>query len=729
MAATPASMLRIISQGLQDRERLNPPVGQPSTDFYTSVLRKRTRWASQWRRVEFDNLADFGRTATVTLPILGELITRCTLVVHLPNLFESQNRARLAGAVGPHWSWTNAVGHALCSQVDLQIGDQTIDRLDSRLLEILDEQTRPVEHFDSGNILIGRDPTAYTAEAYKGERPYQSRSQTVEVIFPFWWNRGPGPQALPIQALNKDRVQINCQFRNVQDLIYTDARNTDGTMPAIAGATFVDASGAVVPGQAMPRTYRFLDAYWIIEYVSLEDREAAAFRQADLQIPIEQHLAIPVQPTGGARIVRVPLDPGGLIRDITWVAQRVEASTYNAYFLFSRDLGPDASGRIPWWPDTEIPNWDYGDGFIRPGFSDRRSDPIVAATLWTRGMRRFEHEGPSLFRSLIPALGCQRTPLIDRYIYRYDFGFWPTGGLAETLDLPVDEIRGAANWDKVSPKELVVVMNQDSCDRSYWEVDTSQPARTYTSAAYLGTDFAPTTGGFLVELTGAQPDGSDTAGRGAIVRGTIDYQQIQRTPNFQDIYIRPIPNGSAGLTIRNTAGSHTWIAVAGGGGAGTDTGANRGGDAGSAVEISWQGGNALRTHAATATRGGGGGGRLAEADVGLGAQNGTPMGTTDAFVVSLQQTGGSGPGVQTGGDGWLGGGSGSQAGGGGGSYVSALISQVESFTAEETTVATVKLTPLRRVVSPHPEFNIYVWLTRYQMLRINSGRAALMFSA
>lgn len=85
MASTPASMFHIVTTGLQDLERLNPPKGKPTVQFYRSVFMKRTRWASQWRRVDFDNLADFGRKATVTLPQLGELISRVILVVDLPD--------------------------------------------------------------------------------------------------------------------------------------------------------------------------------------------------------------------------------------------------------------------------------------------------------------------------------------------------------------------------------------------------------------------------------------------------------------------------------------------------------------------------------------------------------------------------------------------------------------------------------------------------------------------
>lgn len=782
MSATPASMLHIVTRGLQDIERLNPPRGQPSVDFYKAVFRPRTRWASQWRRVEFDNLADFGRTATVTLPILGELITRATLVIELPDLYAPQRAAEEAALsygdfkclIGPYWSWTNGIGNAVCSNVEFSIGGSVIDRLDSRLLELLDEQTTPTEHWDSTNAMLARNPTDYTQFDFRGLKATQQRPQTLEIVFPFWWNRGPGPQALPIQALAKDKVQISVDFRPLQQCVYTDARvnpanpgaeaTQAGPMPQMAGCGFyqhwpegdggvpiydmtragvscgfgLDKTpyGRVLPDVKMPpaTAWHFQDAYWIVEYVSLEDREAAAYRMADLQIPIEQHMAVPITQTGGSQKIRVPLSQSGLVREMTWVAQREEATDYNAYFLFSRDLAaPGATpSEIPWWPDVRAPDWDYGDGYLRPGFADRRSDPIAAATLWYRGVRRFEHEGPSFFRSLLPALNCRRTPLIDRYVYRYDFGFWPTGGLAETLDLERDEVRGFANWDKIPNKELALTMNLEDCDRTEWETDTSQSVQTYgpNTLRQIELDFVTTTAAFQVELVGAGGALlSDTQGSGAYVKGIVNYQALRRLPMFGSLCVRTNMGGSAALVVTPPATAPagtpvTWIAVAGSGGQGVT---KRGGSASSAVEISWQGGNGAKTHAATATLGGGGGGRLSAA--GVGDPDGQQMPTTPAFALSHTQTGGSAT-AAAGGDGYYGGGSGTEAGGGGGSYVSRWISTVDSATnpVSPATEATVKLTPLRLKKKPQPAFNIYVWLTTYNMLRITNGRGALMFS-
>jgi hypothetical protein len=385
--------------------------------------------------VEFDNLADFGRTAIVTLPINGELITRATLVVELPDIYTPQINAinqQIADpsdnrVIGPYWAWTNSIGHAIIAYVDFMIDGAVIDSFDSQLLEVLDEQTTPVEHFDSTDSLIARDPSSFSdQQTIQTYNPFpiiqpQTNPQTLEIVIPFWWNRGPGPQALPIQALSKDKVQIRVTFRPVQQCVYTSARinaanpplsgnQGAGPLPNIAGCGFFvkDASsstliydagstdnlvrqavtnpfkGRVLPGTTMPTEYHFTDAYWIVEYVSLEDREATAFRLADLEIPIEQHVPLPPIITGGSPRVRIRMDQGGLVRDLTWVAQRVEAPSYNAHFLFSKDLaatGFDAPTNpcdVPWWPNALIPNWNYGDGYVRPGDFGLTTEGVVS---------------------------------------------------------------------------------------------------------------------------------------------------------------------------------------------------------------------------------------------------------------------------------------------------------------------------------------------------------------
>jgi hypothetical protein len=753
MSATPRSMLKVVSSGLQDIERLNAPQGQPSLKFYTHVFRKRTRWASQWRRVEFDNHADFGKKATVTLPILGELITRAVLVVQLPDLFSVQDAASKAGGTGhayPHFNWTNSTGHAIASTVQFSIGEQIVDTVDSRLCEALNDVDGPVEHFISTTELLQREAAGYPGNA----EAFQKSNDTLEIVYPFWWNRGIGPQALPIQALSKDKVQIDVTFRTVQQLIYTVSRAAGGGLPTMAGHQLYSDPELSDPiaGYAMPTDWHFLDAYWIVEYVSLEEREAAAFRQADLQIPFEQHVALPVVATEGAKNVRIRLERGGLVKDMTWVAQRVEAPEYNAYFLFSHDLSPDdfVTPQQIWWPNASIPSWDYGDGYIRPAFCDRRSDPIQAAALYYRGKERFNFEGPSLFRSLVPALGSERTPLINRYVYRWDFGFWPTGGLAEALHLRDDEMRGAANWDKLPGRELLLTMKKDKCDYQRWVAaplvlhpfptehvadvsDQLISLRTDTSGNFFKNGY----NGLRVKLYGAG-NGSG----GAYVEGILDLDELSRLPGFLDIKLRLAKDGSASVVLQQfivQTGSLpvdklTWLAVAAAGGSGAG-----GGAAGSAIEIGQRGGGVERTHQSIAGNGGGGGGRLTTAvegvqespGPGLGAapgiqMPGPPLNVTFVQDFPLAQTGGDAGGGIRGGDGYYGGGAGVTAGGGG-SYVSPYMRYVNTGAGTPTQAARVEIQGLVRQ-ELIPKFNIHIWLRRYNMLRIYGGRGAVMFA-
>jgi hypothetical protein len=788
MAATPESMLRIVTTGLQDTNRLNPILGQPTLRFYSSVYRPRTRWASQWRRVDFDNLADFGKRATVTIPMLGELISRAILVVELPDIYSQQVAAGKAACeidptssiIGPYWSWTNSIGHALCSEVTFTIGDQLIDRLDSRLLEVIDEQTRPVEHFDTTNILIGRDPASYSQFAY--QKP-TAQPQTVQVVLPFWWNRGPGPQILPIQALSKDKVQINVSFPPIQSCVYTDARvNTKnpgpestqaGPMPIMTNSIFYrtdpsgvpiydmirdpavsvstglldlsgmfnvsgllldsnyTVSGSILEGYKMAPIgsddWHFTDAYWIIEYISVDDRVASAFRNADLQLTIEQHIAVPPISTGGSASVRIPIEQGGLVRDITWVAQRAEATDYNAYFLFSRDLANSDAlpAQKPWWPDVGIQDWDFDDGYSRPAFCDRLTDPIEHATIWFQGQRRFELDTPSVFRSFIPALNCGRTPMINRFIYRYDFGFWSSGGLAEAWDMEKDEVRGFSNWDKIEKKELELIINRNTCAPS-WAVDTTYSPMSYSVAQYASVllNFPNATEAFYVEMWGGTP--GQYGGKGAYLAGILNYQQVVNIAGFTSLFVRIVVGGSVSLVAQTKTG-YVWIAVAGGGGAGSIT--HRGGDAGSVVDFGTRG-DGVRTHDPSGNDFGGAGGGRDGTDYipGSGLPDGFQSPSTKEWVLSINSAGGITKAC-AGGDGYYGGGSGVLSGGGGGSYITSYFTEVATKSPISYTkqTGTVKLTPLKSVAQVNPSFTIHSWLTTYNILRIAGGRGTLLF--
>ena len=193
MASTPAQSLTLISTGLAD-PRLQPARGNPDAAQFVKVVRKTTRWAAQWNRVEFDGSPEFGQRVSMTLPRIGQLISGVTIAVTMPDIYTTQLRAiQDAGGtsltnrgafLGPLFGWTNSLGHALIQQIELEIGGAIVETLDSRLLEIMDELYEPLEGVLTKNRMIKRAPNGFN------ERTWLSADLTrVFIPIPFWFSR------------------------------------------------------------------------------------------------------------------------------------------------------------------------------------------------------------------------------------------------------------------------------------------------------------------------------------------------------------------------------------------------------------------------------------------------------------------------------------------------------------------------------------------------------------
>ena len=110
-----AALLRVLHSGIQD-SRLLSPKGQPNVGLFTTVLVKAGRFTTQWVRLDFDTKPNFGTKAVITLPRKGHLISRLFLVCSYPDIFTTQRAAAETGGaafLGPTWTWTNSLGHAL----------------------------------------------------------------------------------------------------------------------------------------------------------------------------------------------------------------------------------------------------------------------------------------------------------------------------------------------------------------------------------------------------------------------------------------------------------------------------------------------------------------------------------------------------------------------------------------------------------------------------------------
>ena len=495
-----ASLLKVISSGIQD-ERLS---FKNTLYPFSKVWNKTGRFTTQWSRLDFENVPQFGTTTYCRLLRKGHLITRLFLVAEMPDIYTPQKRARdIHGAdVFPHFGWTNSLGHSLVQQLTLDIASDRVETISSRLLEMMDEFETPLEKVPTVNELIKRKDNGFTAQSF-GNSP---RPETVVVPLPFWFTRGDSGCALPIDAIPMDEIRVGINFRQLNGLYYSDVHVPTNTSTAegsslwpIINSNFYDKNpndptAQEIPGVQMPalQNLQLGECYIMAEYVYLDQPEANRFRLSDLQVPIVQHYTMDNYDTRGLMNARIRLDIPNPTRNIYFMLNRVEAPSYNAYFLATRDLTGNQNTRpqnqqTPWWPDA-IGLSDRYPAPLRPGFALSNSEPITGYEIDYEGsLVRYRTESPALFRSIVTSYEQRKSPWVNRYYYNFPFGVQN----GYTL---FSKPQGEANLDKIKNRELVInlqksrgALNQTDVPRYviYTYAETYNILRVYGGRAGL----------------------------------------------------------------------------------------------------------------------------------------------------------------------------------------------------------------------------------------------------
>lgn len=469
-----AALLRNLNSGVQD-SRLLSPKGQPRLEMFTKAFIRAGRFTTQFTRLDFDTKPTLGFTASLTIPRKGQLLSRLYLVTTMPDIASpqlvAQKAAATAGAtfLGPTFGWTNSLGHALLTEASLTIGGARCERLDGRLLEVLDEFYTPLEKTTLMNSILPRKDNGFRVGVFGLED-----TQTVAVTpLPFWFSSGDSGAFLPIDAIQADAVVLNVTYAALNSLYLSSAQQVPQTVNVsvageayfpLAGSPFYykdpagkPISGLTGPGSKvlasplsvkMPQTLVLGDTYVMAEYIYLDRPEANRFRIADLQIPITQHYRFEPLDTQMAASVRFPMKIPNPTRNLFFYLQRWEAARYNAPFLATRDLSGQGL-TAPWWPDASGLNvTSLGD--LRPGFSTRESEPLSSLSLVYEGkLVRYWTDAPSMFRSLIPSMEMRKSPWVNRYMYTLPFGL-------QHGHLPGSLPSGEANLDKLLTLDLAL---------------------------------------------------------------------------------------------------------------------------------------------------------------------------------------------------------------------------------------------------------------------------------
>ena len=511
-----AALLRALNSGVQD-DRLLPHSSQPQIQMFLKAFIRAGRFTTQFTRLDFDLRPRLGGKFSLTIPRKGHLISRLYMVTTMPDIAAAQLAARAAcdasGLVfaGPTFGWTNSLGHALLSEATIDIGGARCDRLDGKLLEVLDEFYTPLEKTTLMNTVLPRKDNGFTVGSFG-----LAAAPTVAITpLPFWFSSGDSGLFLPIDAIQTDNVVLNITFNGINSLYVSTGQRLAAAAPdivsglvqrtshecveqadhsvitspttstvtttytpnytPIAGGSYLplaespfyyeNPSGTPVygldgdptkakmvspiPKVTMPSTFTLGDTYIMAEYIYLDKPEANQFRIADIHLPIPQHYPFDQLDTQALPRVRFPLKVPNPTRNLFFYLQRWETVSYNTPFLATRDLSGVGAPNAPWWPDASGLNV-YGVGDYSPGFSTRESEPLNSLELVYEGkLSRYSTDSPSIFRSLIPSFEMRKSPWVNRYFYTLPFGL-------QHGFIPASLCSGEANLDKIVSIDLLM---------------------------------------------------------------------------------------------------------------------------------------------------------------------------------------------------------------------------------------------------------------------------------
>lgn len=364
-------LLQLVAQGKQDVFL----TGNPQITWFKMVYRRYTNFSIESQIIPFDSQPDFGRRITVLLPRKGDLLGALWLEIALPAIFDSTTGAPL--------SYTNATGHALISEVSIEIGEQEIDKQTGEWMEMWSNYTVTADKVQGWNNMIGK-----TTGASQGNAP----SSSVNLYGPlylyvplrFWFCKNPGLY-LPLLALQYHPVRINITLRPLNQMFVVDTPT--------ANPCDVTALSASIQSMNLYGDYIHLDVE--------ERRRFVANAHEYLIEQVQYTPSIPVDTN--ATTVQVPIEFNHPLRELYWIVQRDAAVNAHQWFNYTNLTIGENSGAVS---------------------LNSYQNLITQALIRIEGYDRFDIRFADYFRLVQPYQFHTVIPF-DDFVYSYSFSFHP----------------------------------------------------------------------------------------------------------------------------------------------------------------------------------------------------------------------------------------------------------------------------------------------------------------
>lgn len=298
-----SALLQLVARGRQDVYLTS----NPQFTFFKHVYRRYTQFSMESIPIDFDGNTDFGRRITVVIPRYADLLSSLYIEVDLPPLPQTTGQ--------PINYWVNDIGHALITDVSIEIGDKEIDKHTGEWLQIWTELTTPAEKRQGFNEMIGHwndyPPNIYDV----------SGGLTLTIPLRFWFCNTIGA-ALPLIALQAHPVRIIMHITPFQDLWWSTATPTQLSEPCPS-----------INPVSITRFQMFGD------YIYLDKEERERFAATEHEYLIDQLQIAPVQSIpAGITKMSVPLFFNHCCKEFIWVLQQTRMPYAHEWFNFSTAL-------------------------------------------------------------------------------------------------------------------------------------------------------------------------------------------------------------------------------------------------------------------------------------------------------------------------------------------------------------------------------------------------------
>lgn len=341
----------------------------PETSFFKRTYKRVSNYAIETIDQSIPSLA-WGKGFTVQISRNGDLMSEiwAQFNIALAQLNDDDSGADTV-------RWTNALGHAMFTNITFEIGNNEIDKLTYDYLEIVWELTSDV-NVNVDELVLRSESEAQLIEWTNNGNTLDSDGNAVTQLWvklPFWFSRARS-QSLPIIALQYHDVRVKFTLRKKSELlVYSDSSNTT------LDSTF---DGEVSSG-VLATNFVFLDSM---------ERRLFASNAHEYLIKNIQTSDYHTKKSGDTKLsAQVVFNHP--VTAMYWYVQKKTHQTNKDYF-----------------------NWERTDGL--------GDDTITTATIKFNGSEREKPRGPLYFRVVQPALYFPRTP--RKNVYSYSFSQHPT---------------------------------------------------------------------------------------------------------------------------------------------------------------------------------------------------------------------------------------------------------------------------------------------------------------